>query len=397
MPLITMPLMAAVSLRDLTKLYPASRAGVRGVALDIAPGEHFVLVGPSGAGKTTLLRLIAGLERPDAGTVAIAGRDVTHAPPHQRHVALVAQRPALYPHLSVRRNLAAGVEFRQGRGWWGGGVVGWWKRRLFTTSPPHHPTTPLVPPAELAARADEAARILGLTGLLDRSPRHLSGGEQQRVALGRAWVARAAVWLLDEPLAHLEIPLRRQIRAELHLLRGRLGATMLEVTHDPVEALALGQRLAVLRAGTVEQVGPPAELYARPRTRFVATALGSPPMNLADAVVIGGNGHPSLHTADGWSVPLPAGVSPGPGRAVALGVRPEHILAQTAGLVSLGDWAVTRAEPRGPAWLLTVERPGLSWQAWWPENPAARTLPLGAPADAVYLFDGASGERIESS
>src|SRR5437764_467948 len=162
--------MAAVTLRDLTKLYPASRSGVRGVSLDIAAGEHFVLVGPSGAGKTTLLRLIAGLERPDAGTVAIAGRDVTQAPPYQRHVALVAQRPALYPHLTVRRNLAAGVEFRQahGRGWR-------FVRRLLGR--PGAPNPAFVPPAELAARVDEAARILGLTGLLDRAPRHLSGGE----------------------------------------------------------------------------------------------------------------------------------------------------------------------------------------------------------------------------
>jgi ABC-type sugar transport system ATPase subunit len=259
----------------------------------------------------------------------------------------------------------------------------------------------------LTKRVTEAAQVLGLSNLLDRQPRHLSGGEQQRVALGRAWVAQAAVWLLDEPLAHLDSRLRAEIRAELHLLRDRSGATMIEVTHDPVEALSLGQRLAVMRDGMVEQVGPPAELYDRPRSRTVATALGGPPMNLADAVVAGVDGRLALRTPVGWALPLPPGRAVEPGRAVTVGVRPEHIMAQAARdgggseLVPLGDWAVTRAELRGPAWLLTVARPGLSWQVWWPEKPAAEVLPLAVPADVFYLFDGGTGEidtpRPESS
>ncbi|HEX4589741.1 MAG TPA: ABC transporter ATP-binding protein [Gemmataceae bacterium] len=370
--------MASVSVRDLTKLYPASKSGVRGISLDIVSGEHFVIVGPSGAGKTTVLRLIAGLEKTDSGVIIIAGQDVTRWAPHRRRVALVAQRPALYPHMTVRRNLAASVEFRQGR--------------FFGTHKPEY-----VSPAELAARVVEVAGILGLTPLLDRQPRHLSGGEQQRVALGRAWVARAAVWLLDEPLAHLDPGLRAEIRGQLHLLRSRSGATMIEVTHDPVEAPALGQRLAVLRDGLVEQVGPPAELYDRPRTRAVAMALGGPPMNLADAVVAGDDGRLALRTPVGWELPLPASRAVEPGRAVTVGVRPEHIMARGDGdgLVPLGNWSVTRAEPRGPAWLLTVARPGLSWQVWWPENPAAAVLPLAVPADVFYLFDGNTGERVE--
>jgi ABC-type sugar transport system ATPase subunit len=376
--------MASVSVRGLTKLYPATKSGVRGVSLDIPAGEHFVLVGPSGAGKTTLLRLVAGLETADAGSVEFAGQDVTRWPPHRRRVALVAQRPALYPHLTVRRNLSATVDFRQSRG-----LLGW----LSTKRQPG-----LVLRAELDQRVMEAAQILGLTPLLDRQPRHLSGGEQQRVALGRAWVARAAVWLLDEPLAHLDIQLRSEIRVELHLLRGRSGATMIEVTHDPVEALALGDRLAVLRDGTVEQVGPPAELYDRPRSRTVATALGGPPMNLAAVGVAEADGRLALRTPVGWDFPLPAGRAVQPGRAVSVGVRPEHIMARVGdggdGLVSLGDWSVTRAERRGPAWLLTVARPGLSWRAWWPEKPAAEVLPLAVPAAVFYMFDGMTGEVV---
>ena len=164
---------------------------------------------------------------------------------------------------------------------------------------------------------------------------------------------------------------------------------------------ALGQRLAVMRVGGIEQVGPPAELYSRPRTRTVATALGGPPMNLADAVVAEGSGRFALRTPVGWALPLPAGRAVEPGRAVTVGVRPEHIMAQAArdgggsdDLIPLGDWSVTRAELRGPAWLLTVARPGLSWQVWWSEKPAAAVLPLAVPADVFYLFDGNTGEIV---
>lgn len=386
--------MPAVRLRSVTKLYPSTRSGVRNVSLDAADGEHLVLVGPSGAGKTTVLRLIAGLERPDNGTIEIGAKDVTWAPPHQRHVALAAQRPALFPQRSVRRNLSSSVEFRQSANRWRGLWARLTGRKFAAVDGP-------VAPNDLAARVDEAAQILGLTGLLDRRPHQLSGGEQQRVALGRAWVARAGLWLLDEPLAHLESALKMQIRAELHLLRGRLGATILEVTHDPAEALALGQRVAVLADGTVVQVGPPQAVYDRPRSRIVAAALGEPAMNFADGVVTTSVGRPVVQASSGWLVPLPAtALGLAAGRVVTLGVRPEHILAgvRDAGdsLCPLGTWTVARGEPRGFLCLMVLSRPGLAWRAWWPrpEPPTERTLELAVRTEHLHLFDGASGERM---
>ncbi|HTK77690.1 MAG TPA: ABC transporter ATP-binding protein [Gemmataceae bacterium] len=371
--------MPAVSLRSVTKLYPTTRAGVRSVSLDVASGEHLVIVGPSGAGKTTVLRLIAGLETPDAGSVLFDGRDVTRDPPHTRHVALVAQRPALFPHRSVRRNFSASVEFRESR---------WWPFRT------KHP--------DLDARVEEAARILGITHLLDRPPYDLSGGEQQRVALGRAWVDRAGVWLLDEPLAHLESTLKSQIRGQLHLLRGRAGATIIEVTHDPAEALALGPRVAVLADGAVVQVGPPQAVYDQPRSRAAALALGEPAMNVADGVVTVSAGRPVVQTADGWTVSLPERLAGSiAGRTVTFGVRPEHILAGAGGAgdgtCPLGAWTVARGDPRGLVCLLALVRPGLAWRAWWPrpEPPAEGALDLAVRQEHVHLFDATTGERIK--
>jgi multiple sugar transport system ATP-binding protein len=375
--------MSAISIRKLTKRYPGTQAGLFDFSLEVESAEHIVIAGPSGAGKTTLLRLIAGLETVDAGHLAIAGRAVTNTAPQQRGVALVAQRPAVYPHLSVRRNLAISVELRQKQSFW----------QHLTGSR----NGVYVSREELNFRIAEAAETLGLTPLLDRHGDRLSGGEQQRVALGRAWVARAGAWLLDEPFAHLEPTLRAAIRAELHLLRGRSGATMLEVTHDPGDALALGRRVAVLRAGRLEQVGPAAELYARPASRTVAAALGSPAINFADGVVLGVDGHPAMQLGHGVTVPLPpaAGARAGSGEPVSLGVRPEHIIPApgSAGLVALGDWTVVRAVPWGPAWLATLEQSGLVWTAWIAAQPKRGSMPLAADVEHVLLFDEA-GARI---
>jgi multiple sugar transport system ATP-binding protein len=364
------PPMGSLTIRNLTKRYPGTQSGLFDFSLDVEPGEHLVIAGPSGAGKTTLLRLIAGLEIPDAGQIAIAGNDVTNWPPRKRNLSLVAQRPAIYPHLTVRRNLSMSVELR----------------RDFVSRP------------QLQSRVQDAATLLGLTPLLDRRADKLSGGEQQRVALGRAWVAQTHVWLLDEPFAHLDPTLRTAIRAELHLLRGRSKATILEVTHDPGDALASGRRVAVLRAGRLEQVGPADELYARPASRTVAAALGAPAINFADGVVISVDGHLAMQMRHGATVPLPvvaAAGRAGSGDRVCLAVRPENLVTAAGGdgIVPLGEWNIVRSVAHGPAWLATVEQSDLVWQAWLPEQLKSGSIPLAARREQVLVFDG-NGARI---
>jgi ABC-type sugar transport system ATPase subunit len=233
--------LAGVALHGIAKRFAGAAELFRGLNLQVAAGEFAVLSGPSGSGKTTLLRLIAGLEKQDRGTIRIGDRVVDDLPPHRRNVAMVFQRPALYPHWAIRRNLA---------------FVG----------PGRKPTLAV----------EEAARLLHLEGLLDRLPGQLSGGEQQRVALGRALLRRPAVFLLDEPLSHLDGPIRSALRDELHLLHRRLGATMIYVTHDPSDAWRLADRLFLLDRGELIQAGTPAELRSRPANPWVARFLAGP-------------------------------------------------------------------------------------------------------------------------
>lgn len=242
---------ARVSVEKVSKRFHVSGRTVRAVeraSLEVNAGELVALVGPSGSGKTTLLRLIAGLETPEEGVIRLDGEIVNHTPPAQRGVAMVFQRDALFPHLTARENLGLGLRLR--------GVAR----------------------AEIQERVEELAGWLGLGECLERRPAELSGGERQRVALGRALALRPRALLLDEPLAHLDAPLRRQLRRELLRLHRELGLTMLWVTHDPAEALALGQRVAVMHAGVVEQVGPPEEVRARPASAFVAEFLRPEPL-----------------------------------------------------------------------------------------------------------------------
>jgi multiple sugar transport system ATP-binding protein len=283
--------MAGIELQTVVKTFPNGVQAVDGVDLTIEDGEFMVLVGPSGCGKTTLLRCIAGLEDVTDGAILIGDRDVTDVNPKDRDIAMVFQNYALYPHMTVRRNLAYGLKVRR------------------------------TPRKEIAARIAEAARLLGLEELMDRRPMALSGGQRQRVAMGRAMVRRPAVYLMDEPLSNLDAKLRVRVRGDLARLHSRLGVTTVYVTHDQVEAMTLGQRAAVMNEGTIQQVDTPQGLYWSPANLFVAAFIGSPSMNLVEARVADG----CLQFAD-FSLPLS---ELGPEAAklpdrVILGVRPEH-------------------------------------------------------------------------
>jgi sn-glycerol 3-phosphate transport system ATP-binding protein len=284
--------MADIHLNDLRKSYGTVEA-VKGVSLAVQDGEMIVLVGPSGCGKSTLLRMIAGLESITAGELHIGGRDVSRVEPAERDIAMVFQNYALYPHMSVRQNLSYGLRNRG------------------------------VPRQEIALRVDDVARILEIGMLLDRRPGQLSGGQRQRVAMGRAIVRNPAAFLFDEPLSNLDARLRVQMRVEIRKLQRRLRTTSLYVTHDQLEAMTLADRLVVMNAGEIEQIGTPLEVYVRPETLFVAGFIGSPPMNLLPLDILAG------HAANLPNLP-PA--------TDTIGIRPG---------------ALTIAEPDGPATRLT--------------------------------------------
>ena len=343
----------SVELRGVGKSF-GEVVALQPVDLVVADRELLVLLGPSGCGKSTLLRLVAGLEEPSQGEVWIGGRRVDDVDPKDRDVAMVFQGYALYPHRTVRGNLAYPLERR------GGGR------------------------AERAERVRETARALGLEALLDRRPGELSGGERQRVAMGRALVRRPRVFLFDEPLSNLDARLRGELRGEIARLHASAGTTSLYVTHDQVEAMALGDRVAVLRAGRVEQVGTPREIYDRPASRFVAEFVGSPPMNLLPAARDG-----DRFATGPLSVPAPADA---PDRVV-LGVRPEHL--QPAGP---SPFRVERVEHFGPdahvhcaAGPVAVVARLAATQA--PAAGAEIGLCVDDPAH-VHRFDPKSGARL---
>ena len=281
--------MAKIVLDGVTKAFGNEVIAVDDVSLEIGDGEFIVLVGPSGCGKSTILRLLAGLEDVTAGEIYIGDRQVTDLPPKERDIAMVFQNYALYPHMSVEQNIGFGL-------------------RLSKT-----------PKAELRQRVHEVAKILGLDPLMHRKPAELSGGQRQRVAMGRAMVREPQGFLMDEPLSNLDAKLRVQMRAELARLHERLSTTTVYVTHDQVEAMTLGERVAVLRDGVLQQVDTPQNLYRHPANLFVAAFIGSPPMNLIEATVSSG----TLSFA-GFELPIADGVhlSEFEGRAVILGIRP---------------------------------------------------------------------------
>jgi multiple sugar transport system ATP-binding protein len=279
---------ANIELEQVTKVYPNGVRAVDAVDLEIGDGEFMVLVGPSGCGKTTLLRMIAGLEEVSGGRVRIGGRDVTMLAPRRRDIAMVFQNYALYPHMTVAENLGFGLRLQK------------------------------VDRAERRRRVADVAAILGLDTMLDRKPAALSGGQRQRVAMGRAMVREPQAYLMDEPLSNLDAKLRVAMRAQLLLLHERLGVTTVYVTHDQVEAMTLGQRVAVMRDGVLQQCDSPQTLYRRPLNLFVAAFIGSPAMNLVEATIEDGT-----VSFAGHEVALPDATAPnGAGPRLILGIRP---------------------------------------------------------------------------
>ena len=283
----------ALELQQVGKSYGAVRV-LTGFDLDVTDGEFIVLVGPSGCGKSTLLRMIAGLEDISEGDIRIKGRLVNELPPGQRGIAMVFQNYALYPHMTVARNM--GFALRNAK----------------------------LPKSEIDARVAEAARKLSISELLERRPGQLSGGQRQRVAIGRAIVREPDVFLFDEPLSNLDAALRVQTRVEIAKLHAELGNTIVYVTHDQVEAMTLADRIVVMNAGKVEQTGTPEELYTRPRTQFVAGFIGTPKMNFIPGTASGGR----VDIGDGASIALPPRLAAATG-PVTVGIRPEHLVMAT--------------------------------------------------------------------
>jgi multiple sugar transport system ATP-binding protein len=357
--------MSDIRLEKISKTYAGGHHAVRAIDLAIADGELMVLVGPSGCGKSTLLRLIAGLETPTAGSVRIGDRDVTTLPPQERDVAMVFQTYALYPHKTVRGNLAFPLRMR--------GAT----------------------PTAIAERVARVADVLGLTPLLDRKPRQLSGGQRQRVALGRAMVREPQAFLLDEPLSNLDATLRVQTRAELARMHRRLGTTMVYVTHDQEEAMTLGHRVAVMHQGSVQQVAPPMELYHRPASVFVAGFIGSPAMNLFPCVVKG-----LWLECRGFAIPLERPLPPGTPAELMLGVRPSDItFVPPADGQALGKLEVL--EPLGDQALMHVVLAGA------PDSDPLRIIgpveprftegePVGLTfrRERLHLFERGTGTRV---
>jgi multiple sugar transport system ATP-binding protein len=357
--------MATISLRNVQKRYGGFLA-IPGLSLEVRHGEFVILVGPSGCGKSTLLRMLAGLESVTGGDIVIDGEVVNDRMPRQRDIAMVFQSYALYPHMTVAQNMGFSLKL---------------DRR---------------PRAEIEQRVQQAAAILGLDTLLDRKPSQLSGGQRQRVAMGRSIVRDPKVFLFDEPLSNLDAKLRVQMRAEIKSLHARLQSTIVYVTHDQVEAMTMADRIVVMSAGRIEQVGTPLELYDRPESRFVAEFLGSPAMNMLPGTLVGTGAAAALRMEDGTAVPVPGVEIEGPaGRRVVMGVRPENL-----SLAEGGDGVETVidvVEPTGSHTLL-IGRIGdrsVSCQVAGrvPVSPGSQVRLAADPA-AVHFFEEESGVRI---
>ena len=338
--------MASITLKNIVKRYgkgPTTNQVIHGVSADIKDGEFIVIVGPSGCGKSTLLRMVAGLEEITEGDISIGNRIVNKLEPSERDIAMVFQNYALYPHMSVFDNMAYGLKIKK------------------------------VPVAEIKTRVDKAAKILELGGLLQRKPRELSGGQRQRVAMGRAIVRQPQVFLFDEPLSNLDAKLRAQTRLEIQKLHRELGITSLFVTHDQVEAMTLAQRMIVMNAGRMDQFGTPEEVYSRPASTFVASFIGSPPMNLLK------NASNEQHGGKAGSI---------------LGIRPEHLDVTPTGwslkveaIETLGAERLVYSSMNGEQMIVRIDEQ---------HTPPAigSSFHVTPRPDRLHWFDNESGKRI---
>jgi ABC-type sugar transport system ATPase subunit len=355
--------MAAITLDRVSKRFGGLTV-VDAVSLDIADGEFMVLVGPSGCGKSTTLRMIAGLEESSEGRISIGARDVTRLEPRDRNVAMVFQNYALYPHKSVYDNLAFGLRMKK------------------------------LDSAEIERRVQRAAAMLGIAPLLARKPRQLSGGQMQRVALGRALVRDPEAFLLDEPLSNLDARMRVQTREEIAKLHREVGTSMVYVTHDQVEAMTLGDRVCAMRDGRIQQVGPPLALYDRPANRFVAAFIGSPEMNLVEAELAQG---PLVRVGEAvLPLPVQGFRLPVPGGRITLGIRPEHLaIADAAGPRITGT--IGMVERLGDRTLVGLDVAGIVLKALLPRDDAlaaGQPIALAPMPGRLHVFDGETGASL---
>jgi multiple sugar transport system ATP-binding protein len=351
--------MAGVTVSSARKAYESLEV-LHGIDIPIADGEFVVLVGPSGCGKSTLLRMIAGLESITSGTIQIGDRVVNHLAPAERDIAMVFQNYALYPHKTVRQNMAFALKLRK------------------------------LAPTEIESRVKRAADILGLQPYLDRYPRQLSGGQRQRVAMGRAIVRDPQVFLFDEPLSNLDAQLRVQMRTEIKELHQRLKVTTIYVTHDQVEAMTMADKIVVMQGGYIEQMGAPLELFDKPANVFVAGFIGSPSMNLLPAIIKDGKA-----IVGDLALPLPKGLKVEDGRKVTYGVRPEHIDIAKDGF----ETKVSVVEPTGSETLVFIRHGETDLTALFRERHVIRPgdmIKLKPRAELVHIFDGETGKRIEN-
>jgi multiple sugar transport system ATP-binding protein len=350
--------MATVSIRKVRKRFGATEV-LHGVDVEIDDGEFVILVGPSGCGKSTLLRMIAGLENISAGEIAIGGRVVNNVAPKERDIAMVFQNYALYPHMTVRDNMAFALSLAK------------------------------VPRAMIDQQVQRAAQILGLTQFLNRFPRQLSGGQRQRVAMGRAIVRDPQVFLFDEPLSNLDAKLRVAMRAEIKELHQRLQTTTIYVTHDQIEAMTMADKIVVMNSGNVEQLGAPLDLYDRPNNLFVAGFIGSPAMNFLKGKIESG----SFRGEGGAALPLPKGPNGHDGKPIVYGVRPEHFQLDSEGQPA----KVHVIEPTGSETQVMADFHGTPIICAFRERVAAKpgeTIRISADPGLVHLFDAASGQRL---